>query len=79
MNHDSRRLGIPSRFRLFGTRSSAPIHLNFRIEMLEFDAGIVRGELPIGLGVMFIALGTPSGDFIDESLLVGNSTVETLG
>src|ERR1700730_6564040 len=22
MNHDSRRLGIPSRFRLFGTRSS---------------------------------------------------------
>ena len=47
--------------------------------MLEFDAGIVRGELPIGLGVMFIALGTPSGDFIDESLLVGNSTVETLG
>src|ERR1700730_16534948 len=23
MNHDSRRLGIPSRFRLFGTRSSA--------------------------------------------------------
>src|SRR6202035_6060880 len=26
MNHDSRRLGIPSRFRLFGTRSSVPTH-----------------------------------------------------
>ena len=25
MNHDSRRLGIPSRFRLFGTRSSVSV------------------------------------------------------
>ena len=47
--------------------------------MLEFDAGIFRGELPIGFGVVGIALVLPGGDFVDECLFVGNTAIEALG
>ena len=46
--------------------------------MLKFDAGIFRGELPIGLGVVGIAVVLPGGDFVDEGLLVGDAAVEAL-
>ena len=47
--------------------------------MLEFDAGIWGCELPIGLGVIGIAVVLPSGDFLDEGLFVGDPAVEALG
>ena len=37
------------------------------------------GELPIGLGVVGIAVVLPSGDFLDEGLFVGNAAIEALG
>ena len=30
--------------------------------MLEFNAGIIGGELPIGLGVVFVAVSLPGTD-----------------
>ena len=47
--------------------------------MLEFDASIFCGELPVGRGVVGIAVVLPSGDFLDEGLFVGNPTIEALG
>src|SRR5215813_3352397 len=34
--------------------------------MLKFDASIFGGELPVGLGVVGIAVVLPGGDFVDE-------------
>jgi len=36
--------------------------------MLKFGASIFGGELPIGLGVVGIAVALPGGDFLDEGL-----------
>ena len=47
--------------------------------MLEFDACVGGGEVPVGLGVVGIAVMLPSGDFFDEGLLVGDAAVEALG
>ena len=47
--------------------------------MLEFNAGIVCCELPIGFGVVFVAVFFPSRDFFDEGLRVGNAAVEAFG
>jgi hypothetical protein len=41
--------------------------------MLKFDARIFGGELPIGLGVIGIAVVLPRGDFLDEGLFVGSA------
>ena len=38
--------------------------------MLKFDAIIFGGELPVGLGVVGIAVVLPGGDFLDEDLFV---------
>ena len=46
--------------------------------MLKFDASIFGGELPVGLGVVGIAMMLPGGDFVDEDLFVGNAAM-TLG
>jgi len=35
--------------------------------------------LPVGLGVVGIAVVFPGGDFPDEDLLVGNAAIEALG
>jgi hypothetical protein len=43
-----------------------------------FDASIFGGELPVGLGVVGIAVLLPSGDFLDKGLLIGNAAVEAL-
>ena len=47
--------------------------------MLEFDASIFGGELPVGLGVVGIAIVLPGGDFVDEGLFVGDAAIEALG
>jgi hypothetical protein len=46
--------------------------------MLEFDAGGIGRELPVGFGVMDIAISLPSSDLLDEDLLVRDAAVETL-
>ena len=46
--------------------------------MLEFDAGGIGRELPVGFGVMDIAISLPGGDLVDEDLLVRDAAVETL-
>ena len=35
--------------------------------------------MPVGLGVVGVAVCLPCGDFLDEGLLVGNPAVEALG
>ena len=35
--------------------------------------------MPIGLGVVGIAVVLPCGDFLDEGLFIGNPTVEAQG
>jgi hypothetical protein len=45
----------------------------------EVDSCVGGGELPVGLGVVGIAVMLPGGDFVDEGLFVGNTTVEALG
>jgi hypothetical protein len=46
---------------------------------LKFDASIFGRELPVGLGVVGIAVVLPGGDFVDEDLFVGNAAIEALG
>ena len=41
--------------------------------MLEFDACIGRRELPIGLGVIGIAVVLPSGNFVDAAVEASQS------
>jgi hypothetical protein len=43
--------------------------------VLEFNAGIVCCELPIGFGVAFVAVFR---DFFEQGSRVGNTTVEAL-
>ena len=46
--------------------------------MFELDAGVFRGELPIDFGVVFVATGLPSPDFLGEGSPVRDTTVEAL-
>ena len=46
--------------------------------MLKFDTSIFGGELPVGLGVVGIAVMLPGGDLVDEHLFVGNTAIEAL-
>jgi hypothetical protein len=46
--------------------------------VLKFDASIFGGELPVGLGVVGIAVVRSGGDFVDEDLFVGNTAIEAL-
>ena len=46
--------------------------------MLEFNASIFGGEVPVCLGVVGIALLLPGGDFVGEGRFVGNAAVEAL-
>ena len=46
--------------------------------MLEFDAGVIGRELPVGLGVKSIAVSLPRGDLFDERGFAGNASIEAL-
>ena len=48
------------------------------VEPFELYAGVGCCELPIGLGIMFVAVVLPSGDLRFESLLVRNAAAQTL-
>jgi hypothetical protein len=47
--------------------------------MLESDTCFGCGELPIGLGVVGVSILLPSGDFINEGLLVWDAAIKALG
>src|ERR1019366_6235836 len=47
--------------------------------MLEFDACVGCGELPIGLGVVGVAIILPSCDFVDQGLFIRDAAIEALG
>jgi hypothetical protein len=59
-------------------QTSGPSHLNGRVSMLEFNAGIIGRELPIGLGVVFVTLSLPGSDLFFKLLFVGNALGEAL-
>ena len=62
-----------------GPRASGASRSNWWVEMVELDACIGGCELPLGLGVMFVAGILPGADLAEEGLLVGDAAVETLG
>ena len=47
--------------------------------MLEFNPSIGCGELPVGLGVIGIAIVLPSCNFVYQGLLVRDAAIEALG
>ena len=47
--------------------------------MLKFNASIVGCELPIGFGVVGVALSFPCCDLGFQSMFVGDTAIETLG
>ena len=44
-------------------RTSVMSHIKRRIEALELDTGVVRGELPVDLGLDSVSGRLPGGDF----------------
>jgi hypothetical protein len=48
--------------------------------MSKFDSGLFGCEVPIGFGVVAVAVAValPRRDFRDEYLMVGDTTVEAL-
>jgi len=46
--------------------------------VLEFDAGVCGRKVPVGLGMLGVAVAFPGGDFVNQRLLVGNAAVEAL-
>jgi hypothetical protein len=46
--------------------------------VLEFDTGVVGGEVPVGLGVIGVAVVLPGRDLVSECLFVGDAAVEAL-
>jgi len=61
------------------TRTSRPSQSKRGVERLKLDASVLRGELPIGLGVFLVAIGLPSGDLTLEESLIRHPAIEALG
>src|SRR6266853_6693616 len=59
-------------------RTSRPSQSKRRVVMLEFDTSALRGESPIGLGVVLVAMDVPSRDLVGEERFVGHPAVEAL-
>src|ERR1700722_20043927 len=59
-------------------RSSAPSRSYCGIQPLQFYAGIGGGEVPIGFDMFFVLAVLPSGDFLGQGQLVGDTPIETL-
>src|SRR5271169_172905 len=49
-----------------------------RVQSLQLDAGVGGCELPVGFGVVLVAMVLPCGDFVGEDLLVGDAAIQTL-
>jgi hypothetical protein len=54
----------------------AELHDRRLARLLEFDSGVIGRELPVGFGVMGIAISLPCGDLVDKDFLVGDAAVE---
>ena len=46
--------------------------------MLKFDACVGGCEVPVGLGVVGVAVVLPGSDFVDEGWFVGDAAVEAI-
>jgi hypothetical protein len=46
--------------------------------VFEFDGGLLGCEVPIGFGVVAVAVTLPRRDFCDEGFLIGDASVEAL-
>ena len=49
-----------------------------RIEAFQLDAGIRGCELPIGLGLVFVAAVLPGGNLLGQRFLIGNAAIQAL-
>src|SRR5947209_7519593 len=49
-----------------------------RVQSLQLDAGVGGFELPVGLGVVLVAVVLPCVDFMGEDLLVCDAAIQTL-
>ena len=49
-----------------------------RVQSLQLDAGVGGCELPVGFGVVLVAVVLPCGDFVGEDLLVSDAAIQTL-
>jgi len=58
--------------------TNAPSHSLCGLKPLQLNASVGRGELPISLGVMLVAVVLPGGDFLDQGLPIGDSPIEAL-
>ncbi len=47
--------------------------------MLKLDAGVLGGELPVGLGVACVSVFDPCVDLLAECVLIRRAAVEALG
>ena len=59
--------------------TSAPSSFELRVQPFELNAGVRGCELPIGFGVMDVAILLPCGDFAGQGLFVGDAAIQTLG
>ena len=58
--------------------SSASSRDYFRVEVFEFDSGVVGGELPVDAGLMVDADRCPGLGFLANRFGLGDPTVEAL-
>src|ERR1700730_11174734 len=74
MNHDSRRLGIPSRFRLFGTRSKGELDQHFDFLVVERSGvAVVTGRTCPDFNRMEADMTTLSGTKLTDTQLIALS------
>src|SRR5215471_20163035 len=49
-----------------------------RVQSVQLNASVGGFELPVGLGVVLVAVVLPCIDFVSEDLLVGDAAIQTL-
>ena len=49
-----------------------------RVQSLQLDAGVGGCELPVGFGVVLVAVVLPSSGFAGEHFLIGDTAIQTL-
>jgi hypothetical protein len=61
------------------TSCYCPESFEVRVQPFELNAGVRGCELPVGFGVMGVAIFLPSGDLGGQGLFVGDAAIQTLG
>src|SRR5712671_5345816 len=76
-------LSMPFILPIYQSFRGRPANLLFSKELLarfiQLDGCGWGCEVPVGLGVVGIAVLLPSGDFVDQGLFVGDAAIEALG